>query len=184
MRTNDHESFEQYYREFYPKLTAYASFFLKNDEAHDVVQEVFLNLLESKKNNMDKAIINPYLYKAVLNKCVDVIRRRTVKDQYATAIGKKILQMESEYFYTSRNEIEDALLSKELQEQIDAAVEALPPKGREVFKLYFYHRKTAGETASILGLSRSTVENHIYTCVKILRKKLSEYLMILLFLLK
>ena len=183
MQKNDYESFEQLYRAYYPKLSAYASFFLKNDEAHDVVQEVFLSLLENSKISMDESIVNAYLYKAVQNKCVDVIRHRTVKDQYASVFGEKMLQMESEYFYTSRNEIEDAILSKELQEQIDAAIDALPPKGKEVFKLYFNHRKTAGEIVSILGISRSTVENHIYTCVKTLRKKLSDYLLIFLTLL-
>ena len=184
MRKNACDSFEQLYRKYYPKLTAFASFYLKNDEAHDVVQEVFLNLLENKQKNMEEASVNPYLYKAVQYKCVDAIRHRTMKDQYATAIGKKMLQMESDYFYTSRNEIEDALLSKELHEQIHAAVESLPPKGKEVFKLYFFHHKTAGEIASILGLSRSTVENHIFTCVKTIRKKLADYLMILLLLWK
>ena len=131
---------------------------------------------------MELATLNAYLYKAVQNKCVDAIRHRTVMKQYASAIGVKMLRMESDYFYLSRNEIEEALMSQELREQIDAAVELLPPKGKEVLKLHFYHRKTATEIASILGISRSTVENHIYTCIKTLRKKLSGYLLIIFFL--
>ena len=162
--------------EYYPKLSAYASFYLKNDEAHDVVQDVFLSLLEKNEKNTDKASTNAYLYKAVQNKCIDAIRHQTVKNQYATAIGKKLLQMESDYFYISRNEIEEGLLSQELQDHINAAVETLPSKGKEVFKLYFFHRKTAAEIAAMLGISRSTVENHIYTCIKTLRKKLTDFL--------
>ena len=149
---------------------------MKNDEAHDIVQEVFLNLLEKDDKKLDESTLNAYLYKAVQNKCVDALRHRTVKDQYASSAGKKLLQTESEYFYTSRNEIEDGLLAKELQEQIDSAIETLPPKGKEVFKLYFDHQKTAAEIASILDISRSTVENHIYTSIKALRKKLVRYL--------
>ena len=156
-------------------MVAYASFFLKNDEAHDVVQEIFLDLLQKKGKKTDESTLNAYLYKAVKNKCVDAIRHRTVKDQYASAVGKKLLQMESEYFYASRNEIEEGLLSQELKEQIDSAVETLPPKGKEVFKLYFEHEKTAKDIASILNISRSTVENHIYSCVKALRQKLAKY---------
>ena len=49
MQSNTYASFEQLYRDYYPKLTAFASLFLKNDEAHDVVQEVFLSLLEKKE---------------------------------------------------------------------------------------------------------------------------------------
>ena len=168
-----HTSFEQLYKSYYPKLMGYALLLLKNDEAHDAVQEVFFDVLKkSKKNKINESTLNAYLYKAVQNKCVDAIRHKTVKEQYASAAGKKILQMESEYFYASRNEIEDALFAQELQEQIDAAIEMLPPKGKQVFKLYFEHGKTAKEIASIMEISRSTVENHIYDCIKTLRKKL------------
>ncbi len=174
-----HEQFfEQLYKSRYPKLAAYASLFLKSEEAHDAVQEVFLDLLEKKKIRLDASTQDAYLYRAVQNKCVDMIRHRTVKDQYSSAAGQKLLQTESEYFYASRNEIEDALLSKELREHIDAAVEMLPPKGREVFKLYFEHQKSAKEIGAILEISRSTVENHIYTCVKALRLRLAKYLFI------
>ena len=181
MTTLDYQLlFEQRYKKYYPLLTAYASLFIKSDEAHDVVQEVFLNLLERTDHKLEESTLNAYLYRAVQNKCIDFIRHKTIKDQYLSAVGKKMLQMESEYFYTSRNEIEDALLSQELQEQIDSAVETLPPKGKEIFKLYFEHRKTAKEIASIMNLSRSTVENHVYTCLKTLRKKLKKYLMTIL----
>ncbi|MDR1171247.1 MAG: RNA polymerase sigma-70 factor [Bacteroidales bacterium] len=180
MKTRQYPSFEQLYKSYYPRLAAYASLFLKNDEAHDVVQEVFLNLLERTGKKPDESTMNAYLYKAVQNKCVDAIRHKTVKDRYSSAAGEKMLQMESEYFYASHNEIEDGLLSQELKEQIDAAIETLPPKGKEIFKLYFEHRKTAGEIASIMDISRSTVENHIYTCIKRLRQKLVKYLMTIL----
>ena len=176
LKNKHHISFEQLYKSYYPRLAAYSSLYLKNDEAHDVVQEVFLNVLEKNDKSLDEATINAYLYRAVQNKCVDAIRHRAVKDQYASTVGKKLLQMESEYFYSSRNEIEDALLSKELQEQIDAAVETLPSRGKEIFKLYFEHQKTAKEIASILEISRSTVENHIYNCIKALRQKLAAYM--------
>ena len=168
-------SFEQIYKTYFPRLVAYASLILKTDGAYDIVQDVFLSLLEKSDKMPDESTISAYLYKAVQNKCVDAIRHKTVKDQYACEAGKKLLQIESEYFYSSRNEIEDALLSQELQEQIDTAVETLPPKGKEVFKLYFDHQKTAPEIASILQISKRTVENHIYTCIKALRQKLADY---------
>ena len=172
LKSRHHLSIEQLYKSYYPRLAAYASFFLKNDEAHDVVQEVFLNLLDRNDKELDESTINAYLYRAVQNKCVDAIRHKTMKNHYASEVGKKLLQMESEYFYTSRNEIEEALMSQEQQEQIDAAVETLPPRGKEIFKLYYEHQKTAKEIASILEISRSTVENHIHACIKALRKKL------------
>jgi len=169
--------FEQLYNNYYPKLIAYASLYLTSDEAHDVVQEVFLSLLEEKNRKLEQSTLNAYLYRAVQNKCIDSIRHKMVKKQYQTQVGEKFLRLESEYFYSSRNEIEDGMLSQELQEQIDAAIESLPPKGKTVCKLYFQETKTAKEISSILGLSTSTIENHIYTCTKALRQKLVKYVL-------
>ena len=140
-----------------------------------MVQDVFLNMLEKSDKRLDESTLNSYLYRAVHNKCVDAIRHKAVEDKYYSALGKKLFKVEAEYFYASRNEIEDALMSKELQQLINKAIEMLPPKGKEVFKLYFEHQKTAKEVASIMNISRSTVENHIYTCIKALRFKLIKY---------
>ena len=64
IKTKPHVSFEAFYKSYYPKLAAYASLFLTNDEAHDVVQEVFLNLLERKDKNLNNKTLNAYLYKS------------------------------------------------------------------------------------------------------------------------
>jgi RNA polymerase sigma-70 factor (ECF subfamily) len=169
--------FQQLYNDYYPKLIAYASFYLTKDEAHDVVQEVFLSLLEKKSSKLEESTLNAYLYRSVHYKCVDSIRYKMVEKKYQTSVGEKFLQLESEYFYSSRNEIEAGMLSQELQEQIDTAIESLPPKGKIVCKLYFLETKTAKEISYMLGLSISTIENHIYTCTKTLRQKLAKYVL-------
>ena len=173
-------SFEHLYKHYYPRLVAYASLFLRSDISHDIVQEVFLNLLEKNQKDLDEKALNAYLYKAVHNKCVDFIRHQITKDQYSSKAGEVLLQKESEYYYANRNEIEDAIISEELQQQIESAIEVLPPKGREVFKFYFEEQKSAKEISNLSGISISTVNNHIYNCLKIIRKKLSNYVITLL----
>lgn len=170
-------SFKQLYDTYYPKLIAYASLYLSSDEAHDVVQEVFLNLLEDENKKIDEATLNAYLYRAVHYKCIDSIRHKEVEKKYQTQVGERFARQEAEYLYSSRNEIEKGLLSQELQEQIDAAIDSLPPKGKMVCQLYFLETKTAKEISLQLGLSTSTVENHIYTCTKALRQKLTKYIL-------
>lgn len=172
-------SFQQLYNNYYPKLIAYAALYLSSDEAHDVVQEVFLDLLENENKKVKEATLNAYLYQAVHNKCVDNIRHKEVEKKYQTQIGERFLRIESEYFYSSHNEIEKGMLSQELQELIEAAFDSLPPKGKVVCKLYFQESKTAKEISASLDLSTSTVENHIYTCTKVLRQKLTKYILFL-----
>ncbi len=176
--TIDIAFFEDIYKTYYPRLAVFASFFLKTEEVHDIIQDVFLNLLET--NITDKHSLNAYLHKAVRNKCVDYLRHQDVKNQYSSELGNKLLQKESEYFYATYNEIEEALISKELNEKIQETVAELPPRGKEVFNLYFFQQKTINEIATILNLSKSTIENHIYNNLKIIRQKMSKYLTIIL----
>ena len=172
------DSFEAFYKSYYPRLAAFASLFVNNDEGHDIVQDVFLNFLETE---VDYQSLNAYLYKSVRNKCVDFLRHQAVENQYLSKLGQALLREESDYFYASYNEIETALFSKELQEKINKTVEELPPKGKQIFKLFFFQEKTAKEISKMLDLSLSTVENHIYNNIKTVRNKLSPYLFLFLF---
>jgi RNA polymerase sigma-70 factor (ECF subfamily) len=174
------DSFESFYKSYYPRLAAFSSFFLKNDEIHDVVQDVFLSFLETE---VDCRHLNAYLYKTVKNKCIDYLRRQDVKNQYSSELRQKLLHRESEYFYASHNEIEASFFSKELQERIEMVVDELPPKGKQIFKLFFFQHKTAKEIGQLLNLSLSTVENHIYNNLKVVRQKCSNYLPFFLILL-
>jgi RNA polymerase sigma-70 factor (ECF subfamily) len=173
------EQFETLYKNYYPKLAAYATLFLKNDEAHDIVQEVFIDLLENR-SVIRSQTLNAYLYKAVHYKCIDYIRHQYVEEQYISEMGQELLQQESDYFSSNLSEIESAFFSKELQRKVDEVIESLPTRKKEVFKLSFIHQKSAREIASILGLSVSTVENHIYDATKILREEIARYLLVLL----
>lgn len=172
---NKDHALESLYQKYYPKLLIHASHFLTGEEAHDVVQEVFLHLLEAKRKPEDSMDLNAYLYKAVQNKCIDLIRHQLIKEQYSTQVGKQLMQRESEYCYSSQSDIEESLFSKELHNQIASAVNELPAKGKEICKLYFDDEMSAKEISLKLEISVSTVNNHIYTCLKSLRKKLNRF---------
>jgi RNA polymerase sigma-70 factor (ECF subfamily) len=172
------DQFESLYRTYYPKLTAFATLFLKNGDAHDIVQEVFIDLLENRRS-VGLQTLNAYLYKAVHYKCIDHIRHRYVEEQYASETGRELLRQESDYFTDNLSEVESALFSGELQQKVDEIIESFPPRKREVFKLNFIHRKPAREIAAILDMSVSTVENHLYDAMKILREKVARYLLTL-----
>jgi RNA polymerase sigma-70 factor (ECF subfamily) len=176
------KEFDKIYREYYPKLHRYASLYLSGDEAHDAVQEVFLHLL-SEKRTLKEDTLNAYLYKSIQNRCIDILRHHTIKNQYSAKTGKALLQQETEYYYATRNDIEDTIINRELHDQIRAAVNKLPAKGRNVFDLYFEEQKSASEISHILDISVSTVHNHIYTCLKNLREQLGKQHLLLFFLL-
>jgi len=61
---------------------------------------------------------------------------------------------------------------KELRKEIHDAINELPDKCKEVFKLSYLHDMKNKEIADILGVSLRTVEAHMYKALKYLRGRL------------
>ena len=83
-------------------------------------------------------------------------------------------------FVGDDSEVIRKLYSQEIAGQIDAAVESLSPKCREVFRMSHIEGLSNREISERLGITLSTVENHIYNALKQLRQKLSHYKMLIL----
>jgi RNA polymerase sigma-70 factor (ECF subfamily) len=74
----------------------------------------------------------------------------------------------------------DHLVTEELRERIDEAVNSLPDKCREIFIRNRMENKKYQEIADELNLSVKTVEAQMSKALKILREKLSDYMGILI----
>ncbi len=61
----------------------------------------------------------------------------------------------------------------ELRAQIENAINELPEKCREVFKLSYIHGLRNRDIADTMDISVRTVDAHIYKALRILREKLS-----------
>ena len=72
------------------------------------------------------------------------------------------------------------LYNDDLRASLDAAIESLPPKCREVFRLSYIEDLSNREIGEQLGISPRTVENHMYAALKQLRRKLSKEQLLLL----
>jgi len=140
------------------------------DEAHDIVQDVFLKLWSKRSRLQIGHNLPGYLYTSVFNAILDRSKHEKVKRRYQT-------------FYTRSAEsdsytIEDALIAKELNNYIEQQIEALPEKRREIFvmsrKLHLSHK----EIAERLGITEDTVNKQIGHANKTLKWKLRYYLMI------
>jgi RNA polymerase sigma-70 factor (ECF subfamily) len=68
------------------------------------------------------------------------------------------------------------LMASDLATAIQAAVEGLPPRCREVFVLLRTQALTYAEVAVILGISPKTVEVHMTRALAVLRARLGPWL--------
>ena len=176
MRNSDEVVFETIFRDYYERLCNYANTMINDmDEAEEMVQNTFLVLWEKRENVDIHTSVKSYLYKAVHNNCLNRIKHYKVRREY------------SEYSkYTTEPGLDDTsqkIIGKELEEQINLAIDSLPHKCGAVFRLSRFENLTYGEIAEQLNLSVKTVDNHMVKALRILREKLKDYLPLLLWLL-
>jgi RNA polymerase sigma-70 factor, ECF subfamily len=175
----DQEGFDSFFKSFYPRLTAYACLFIENQAAEDIVQDVFVYLWENSSSICIHTSMEAYLFKTIYQRCLNYLKRKKNRNYHHKLIEDYMMEFQTRSFDPDTNESIRKLYMEELKEEIKTAIDSLPDKCREVFMLsYMYHLKNK-EISDVLGISLSTVENHIYHALKTLRQKLSSYVKII-----
>ena len=167
----DEYAFRRFFNSLYPKLMSLACRFVNDEEAKDLVQDVFVDYWE-QKHNMEVVNIYSYLYKSIQNKCLNHIKHQAVVEGYAAKV--KIAQERMDYLArnTDENELFRQVSDRNLRELIEASVRKLPPKCQEAFRLCYFHEMTCKEVAERMDLSPRTVEGHIQKALVFLREDL------------
>ena len=172
----DEAAFEQVFKTHYKNLHAYAFTILKDeDEAEEMVQQVFFKLWERSEYLSFSGSIAAYLYRAVHNESLNFIKHQKVKAGHQLHVA-----------YSMKNKSEQAqskMIRKELESKFREALNELPEQCRTVFQLSRFEDMKYKEIADKLDISVKTVENHMGKALKILRTKLVDFLPLLLILL-
>ena len=165
-------NFERLFRDFFPPLMAFARKILRDeDDAREVVHQVFINLWE-KRNEVDLSTsLKSYLFTSVHNRSLNMIRDRKKFS------SEEVPDVAGDWDVSAQIE------SMELEGKIREAIDSLPEKCREIFELNRFEGMKYSEIAGQLNISVKTVENQISKALKILREQLGKYLTLLLYLL-
>jgi len=166
------QNFERLFRDFFPPLMAFARKILGDeDDAREVVHQVFINLWEKRAEVDLSSSLKSYLFTSVHNRSLNVIRDRKKFS------SEEVPEVAGEWDVSAQIE------SMELEEKIRESIASLPEKCREIFELNRFSGLKYSEIASQLGISVKTVENQMTKALKILREQLGKYLGLLLWLL-
>jgi len=167
IRTDEREGFAQLYEQYWETLLKYVIRILPDeDEACDVVQETFLTLWELRTTIPKLKSIKAYLL---------VIARNLAFKQ----LRAKLANIDMIDFYTTQyadayHSIDQHLESKELGVALEAEIQQLPLKMREVFLLSRQQHLSYKEISERLNISDKTVKKQIHNALKLLRMKVDE----------
>lgn len=156
-----HNLFEGHYNDY----CRYAFTILKNaEEAEDIVQGVFVDVWNSGKiHEIDRP--EHYILRAIKFKCVDFQRKQIVKRKHEA----EVVHLSSELEKSKEDNTE------ELLDILNAAIEELPVKTKEVFKKAKLEGKSYKDIAEEMGISPKTVENQMTRAFKQLRETAEKY---------
>ena len=155
---------EQLFRENYTRLFYHAFSFLNDEEeAKDVVNDVFERVwMNFEKLEFSSSLV-PLLYTLVRNRCVSLIRHKKVKERFSREIEVELEDHEEES------------VEYEMQiEKLRHLIELLPAQTKNVFKKCFLEGKKYQEAADDLGISINTVKTHVNKALRILREEFTE----------
>lgn len=164
LKSGDQAAFAEIYERFWSVLFLHARNLLReNEEARDIVQELFTSLWNKGASLELNTSLSAYLYKAVRNKVFDHLKRKKVMNDYLQSLNE---------FMSESALIPDALIrEKELAAIIESGISALPPKMREVFELSRKQHLSYQQIAEKLDISEHTVKSQVSNALRILRTK-------------
>lgn len=153
--------FERIFRSHYRPLCLYALRFVEHiEDAEDVVQQVFADVWDKKKDSPPIDNIRSYLYRCVRNRSLNQISQEVTKE----TIGESITEMED-------SSEEEQIIRAERDAHLWEAIDTLPPERKKIFLLAKRDGLKYQEIADELQISVKTVENQMGKALKTLRTK-------------
>lgn len=171
-RSGDDTAFKEIYIRYDKLLYIFAAKKLQDqNEAMDVVQDIFIWILNNREKSALKTSLSSYLYKSVLNKIFDIFRHQKTISKYI-AQGDYFIEVDSV-------ETDFLIREKDIKEMIDREIATMPPRMREIYQLKHQSHLTAEQIAAQLGISVHTVNVHLQRSLKHLKNRLGVLIYVL-----
>lgn len=140
------------------------------EEVKDLLQQLFLDLLE--KNIDPETIQNPKAYLIKAFKCKLIDYYRTLQKKATVNTNSFCEEHSNDQHSFSKIEITEE--HNELVQNIRKAFDKLPNRCKKVIYLKFSEGKTTEEIADITGLSKRSVYNNLFEGIQLLRTQLQK----------
>ncbi len=164
----DKQAFDSLFRKYYEVLCRFALTITHSEtDAEECVQDVFVRLWENRKQLKKVDNFKSYLFKSTYNQCLWLLKKRKTQalceNKYALNRPTNLSAEEDKNWEAFRPFIQ-------------AAVNNLPDKCRQIFLLRRYEGLSNSEIAEYLNISTKTVENQLSIAITKLRTELKPHI--------
>ena len=157
----DQGAFRQVYACFYQRLCQFALAIVKSREpAEEIVEDVFVRIWQQRAQATSISNLRAYLYTATKNNALNYLSKKA-SDSITEAFDHIQIEMDG-----SAVTPEQVLITAEIFQKIQKAVDALPPRCKMIFKLVREDGLRYKEIAEILNISVNTIDAQMAIAVK------------------
>ncbi len=172
-RQGDSEAFASLYQSHWQQVFRFSRLYLRSDDdAEDVVQEVFIRLWQIHERIHPDDNFSGLLFIITRNLIFNRFRRQI------DPLGFKVSVLAA---LEASDDIESEISARDLSEYIDRLVDLMPARQRQGFNMSRREHKSYREIAEELDLSQKTVEAHMREALRFLRDNLAVLLWLALF---
>lgn len=170
VKKGDATAFATLYKRYRPQLLSEAYQKVRNqEEAEDMVQEIFTSLWQRRRELSINISLKHYLYRAVHLQYAYKCRRNEVARRF----------LSHTYYTASEGALPRALENKELGQQIrEAARYVSAPACRKVFELLYLQDWSHQEIAQDMKIQPQVVKNQVSRALKVIRTRLREVVVV------
>jgi RNA polymerase sigma-70 factor, ECF subfamily len=172
IREDDMVAFYQLYERYSRRLYGFVLRYIKLEaDAEEIVQEVFIKIWESRTKIDVYSSFESFLFTVAYNATISQFRKRASEKKYLEHL-KSLQQVES------MPDLTDEIHFNELNEKVQALLNELTPRQKEIFQLSREQGLAHDEIAKKLDISINTVKKHIANTLAFLKSRIDNSLMV------
>ncbi|WP_069658307.1 RNA polymerase sigma factor [Arcticibacter eurypsychrophilus] len=167
LKSGNCAAFDQIYSSYSKMLYIYLENRLKDPGlCSDIIQDVFISLWEKREYLFIETSLKAYLYQSVKFKIIDQYRKNSIYQRYMTDLGT--------YMDVNCTNAADNIDHKNRLTAVMGAIDVLPNRMKEIFKLSRFEHLPVKSIAEKLSLSPQTVKNQLTKALHVLREQHAE----------
>lgn len=166
LREGNQSAFEALYKKY--SLTLYANILrMVNDPevADDLLQDLFIKIWEKRAEINPEKSFKGYLFTCSRFLVLNFLRHISVERQVENYLSYTRSEL--------HNPVEEAVFFKETDSILKQTLDKLPPQRQKIYALCKIEGLTYAEVATTLGISVTTVQDHIVKANKFIKEQLA-----------